>query len=94
MQASEEVPEGDLVLSHEVVHSHFPLPHRRSTRHKELRGQEQVKHLLPPGLPSHLEATQRGQQLGAVCVALLMLNTGEREYTVEPVTLGTMLSDC
>ncbi len=75
METRQEVSECDLVLRHEVVHHHLPLPQRGHTHHKEVGGQEEIKDLLPPGLPGDLEAAEGGQQLGAVQIAATLTNT-------------------
>ena len=75
MESGQEVSERDLVLRHEVVHHHLPLPERGHAHHEEVGGKEEVKDLLPPGLSGDLEAAEGGQQFGAVHVALLVCST-------------------
>ena len=76
VEPCEQVSECDLVLGHQVVDDHLPFPESLQLHGKEAWVEEEIESLLSPGLPCHLEPTQRGQQLHCVHVAGLEVRTG------------------
>ena len=75
VEPCEEVPEGDLVLGHEVVNHDLPLPESLKLHDKEAWIKEEIKDLLSSSLSCHLEATQGRQQLHSVHVTWLKIQT-------------------